>query len=445
MAIQRLSVNFRADILRDIHRHLEAGKCGTLIGVASCGKSRLVEFMGRPDAREHYLGEKWKSTLFPWVDGNDLLEMSEWGLYEKILHAILIQIEDSGIDGAQEKIEKVNQWYWKLAKPDNRHLARRLVGFALAELKDIRIVLLLDDFEKIFSAADESVFSGLRSLRDMFKKDNQYRVLYLCFSRKRLIRLRETVSPEFESFIELFKNFSRPIGCYSEDDALFMIQRLSEAYPLEGRIMTQELAQLLCEVTGGHAGLMDAAFHSKTEDKWGQGNLAKTLISAMGVWNECNSIWEGLDEDEQGALYAISCGQTPGEEAAYWLEKSGLIKRDTTGAWQCVELLRLFLIELLEITVDISLQHRTLIVEGNPVELTEREAIFCQVLYQARGQWCSHSELYKHLYSNHATSEFSRARTDIQVLAQRITNRVRQHCGGRSIIFHDSEHGYRMI
>ena len=57
MSILPLPLRYRADLLDKIYKHLQAGKCGALYGIASSGKSRLVEFMGRPDVRERYLGQ----------------------------------------------------------------------------------------------------------------------------------------------------------------------------------------------------------------------------------------------------------------------------------------------------------------------------------------------------------------------------------------------------
>ena len=65
-----------------------------------------------------------------------------------------------------------------------------------------------------------------------------------------------------------------------------MIQRLAEAYPLKRRL-TNDLVEQLIEVTGGHAGLIDAAFHSDTETNWVRTGLAHALINADSVWNKC--------------------------------------------------------------------------------------------------------------------------------------------------------------
>ncbi|HLF01062.1 MAG TPA: helix-turn-helix domain-containing protein [Anaerolineales bacterium] len=444
MTIKALPLTFRSDLIQLIHKHLEAGKCGALIGVASSGKSRLVEFMGRPDARECYLGEAWPRTLFPWVDGNDLLEYSEWGLCEKILSAVLVEL-DRLPNGADMR-RAVTPWYWKLTQLENRHLARRLVGFALAELKDIRrIVLLLDDFEHFIAHADDAVFRGLRALRDAFKHDHEYRLLYLLFSRHQPVVLRETISPDYESFLELFKNFTHPIGCYSREDALFMIERLSEAYPLNRRTMTLELAEQLYRVTGGHAGLMDAAFHSKTEAAWGQGDLARVLINAAGVWNECDSIWGGLDDDERSVLMAVVNGRDPGGAATRWLEATGLISRDTDSAPQVIELARLFLAALASQPPEIQPdeQRRALNVEGCVVELTEREFALAQALWKARGNWKPYAELYRAVYPGRP--EADTLILDVREIGRRVVAKVRRACAGRSIIFNDPERGFRMV
>lgn len=445
MAIRRLPLSFRKELLAEIHKHLEAGQCGLLIGVASCGKSRLVEFMGRQDVRRHYLGDNSCGTLFPWVDGNDLLELSEWGLYEKILNAIVLELKQAG-DAENEDLEKLEAWYWKLTQPDLRPLARRIAVYALADLKRVnRIVLLLDDFEKFFARADESVFSGLRSLRDTFKRDNQYRVLYLVFSRKQLVLLRDSMTPEFESFVELFKNFAYPVGCYSKEDALFMIERLSDAFPFRDRMMTLELAERLYRATGGHAGLIDAAFHSKTEVHWGQADITRPLIQASGVWNECASIWDGLTEAQQSALLAIASGEAPENESVTWLENSGLLRRDTNGALETIDLMRLYLTDYIANLPDIHTDPgRRMVIDGQAVELTEREFTLANALLDARGNWLGESELYQALHSHLPSPGIGSAVAEIHEVMRHVITKLRR-ADQRTIIFSDPDRGYRML
>lgn len=444
MSIERLPLTYRAELLRDIHRHLAAGKCGALVGVASSGKSRLVEFLGRPDVRRHYLGEAWPTVLFPWVDGNDLLERSEWGLYEKVLSAILTDL-DRLPDRGGESRAKVEAWYWKLVAPENRPLARRFVAFALTDLANNarRVVLLLDDFESFIAAADDGILSGLRSLRDHFKNDNEYRLLYLVASRRQLVSLKETATSGFESFLELFKNFTAPIGCYEEDDALHMIQRLSEAYPLARRALTPDLAKRLCGVTGGHAGLIDAAFHSKTEADWNRPDLGEALIASGGVWNECVSIWESLDDEDHSALMAIARGQDPGAAATHWLERSGIVKRDQVP--QVFEVFRLFLADMVkhgpEVKVDA--ERRALAVDGCSVDLAERELTLVAHLFANRGKLCEYAELYQRLYPNGAS--LNNAQNEVQGIVRRVQSKLSRACGARPILIHYPDRGYRMI
>jgi len=444
MSIERLPLTYRAELLRDIYRHLAAGKCGALIGVASSGKSRLVEFLGRPDVRQHYLGDGWTNTLFPWVDGNDLLERSEWGLYEKVLSAILTDL-DCLPDRGGEARAKVEAWYWKLVAPENRPLARRFVALAIADLGEAvsRVVLLLDDFESFIAAADDDTLSGLRSLRDRFKNDNEYRLLYLAASRRQLVSLKETATPGFESFLELFKNFTVPIGCYDEDDALHMIQRLSEAYPLARRTLTPDLAKRLVMATGGHAGLIDAAFHSKTEAEWNRPDLGEVLIASGGVWNECVSIWESLDDEDHSALMAIVRGGDPGAAATHWLERSGIVKRDQIP--QVFEVFRLFLADMVKHGPEVKIDpdRRALSVDGCSVELVERELTLVNHLFANRGKLCEYAELYQRLYPNGAA--LSNAQSEVQAIVRRVQSKLNRACGARPILIHYPDRGYRMI
>ena len=447
MSIHPLPLTYRADLLKKIYEHLQAGKCGALYGVASSGKSRLVEFMGRPDVRQHYqqyFGGDWTKTLFPWVDGNDLLEYTEWGLCEKILSAIIADLGQLPERGGAARAT-AQEWYWKLVLPENRQLARRLLMYALDDLPDYRVVLLLDDLDEFIAHAADAVYRGLRSLRDRFKRDNQYRLLYLLFARRRLTTLRdEEDAPAFESFLELFKNFSHPIGCYNHDDALFMIRRLADAYQLPGRAFTNEVAEQLIEVTGGHAGLIDAAFHSDTETDWARFGLARSLIQAAGVWNECVSIYGSLPEDNRTTLIEVAGGRDPGMAATHLLEEAGVVRRGLARTPQTMELLRLFLAEQDQLGPRLQLQpdRRAIHVDHHAVELTEREFLIVQQLYQRRGQDCSYFELHEALTPDAPFG--AAAREEMSNLLHRIDNKISSG-SQRRILMHTPGRSCRLL
>ena len=426
MNIHALPLTYRADLLKMIYVHLQAGKCGALYGVASCGKSRLVEFMGRPDVRQHYqqyFGGDWTKTLFPWVDGNDLLEYDEWGLCEKILSAIIAdlgRLPDHG--GAAQ--QTAQEWYWKLVQPENRKLARRLLTYALDDLAGYHVALLLDDLDEFIKQADEGIYRGLRGLRDHFKHDNQYRLLYLLIARRQLTDLHGEEEPAFESFLELFKNFSHPIGCYNHDDALFMIRRLADAYQLPGRAFTNEVAEQLIDVTGGHAGLIDASFHSGTEAEWTRLGLARALMSSAGVWNECVSIYESLTTENRATIIEVAIGNDPGVAATRFLEDAGLVRRGFSRTPRTVELLHLFLADPDQLGPHLRLypERRSIGVDTHTIELTEREFLVVQFLYQRRGQDCSYFDLHEALHSMAPFNDVTRE--EMGKLLHRLDNKI---------------------
>jgi hypothetical protein len=426
---------------------MQAGKCGALYGVASSGKSRLVEFMGRPDVRhqyQHYFHGDWMKVLFPWVDGNDLLERTEWGLYEKILAAVSADLDQLPEHGGEARL-KVQDWYWKLVQPENKHLARRMLMYALDELPEYRVVLLLDDLEDFIAKADEEVFRGLRSLRDRFKRDNQYRLLYLLFERRRLPDLRDDEnSAAFDSFLELFKNFTCPIGCYNHDDALSMIHRLAEAYTLPSRALTPDTAEQLIEVTGGHAGLIDASFHSDTESNWTRFGLPTALIQAPGVWNECVSIYESLSEEQRLHLIEVAHGGDPGLAATHLLEEAGLVRRRPSRAPQTIELLRLFLVEQDEHGPRIQLhpERRAVSIDRCTVEWVEREFRIMDQLHQRRGQDCRYFELHEAVTPQAPFD--SAAQEEMTRLLHRLENKLLKGCR-RRIIIHTPGRSCRLI
>src|SRR6185503_14661310 len=149
----------------------------------------------------------------------------------------------------------------------------------------------------------------LRALRDEFK----YKLVYITVTRRELHRLRPH-SPEFESFYEIIVVRSFAIGPYSDADARFMLDRLSARLPTPRPIDPAE-ARMLIQATGGHGGLIKAAFFAARagEDALDPG-LVDILVNESSVMDECRKIWESIEEeDHAGLIEAVNGRPITGE------------------------------------------------------------------------------------------------------------------------------------
>ena len=78
-------LTYRQEIAAPLFQLIQSGESAALVGSASMGKTRLLQFLRRSDVQRHYLGEDAAATWLVLVDCQRLAEASEWGLYELLL------------------------------------------------------------------------------------------------------------------------------------------------------------------------------------------------------------------------------------------------------------------------------------------------------------------------------------------------------------------------
>ena len=104
-----LQSSYRREVVQEIMNCILAGDSCALVGVASVGKSNLFRFLLRSDVQQEYLGDHVDRFIFLYIDGNSMVEMSEYGVYELLLHRMLEQIEN--LLGHDELLIRVDDLY----------------------------------------------------------------------------------------------------------------------------------------------------------------------------------------------------------------------------------------------------------------------------------------------------------------------------------------------
>ncbi len=152
-------------------------------------------------------------------------------------------------------------------------------------------------------------------------------------TRRAPLRIRVEIADWGESFYELFALNVFGLGPYNRADAEFMLHRLA----VRDRIsLTPNLVQQLCQVTGGHPGLLRATFNAVVYHGWATRDdyIADQLLDDARVREECDKIWYSLDEDEQQTLTGIARGQSSSmqdTELVSYLDVKGLLDRREGG------------------------------------------------------------------------------------------------------------------
>ena len=143
-------LTYRQETMAVIVRCLRAGESCAVVGIGSVGKSNLVRFLLRDDVLAHYLDVEAKSYIFAHVDANKLLERSEWGLWELVLHQLGVALRQH--EGDLKVIEEVESLHERAATPSTRYLALRYldraVAFVCGQL-GLRLVFLVDELDSV--------------------------------------------------------------------------------------------------------------------------------------------------------------------------------------------------------------------------------------------------------------------------------------------------------
>jgi DNA-binding winged helix-turn-helix (wHTH) protein len=399
MNSQSQSPTFRQETVRRIMTSVAAGESCAVVGVGSVGKSNLMRSLTEPAVSQHYLGDKAQQYLFLYIDGNAMLEMSAWGVYELMLHRIVERIE------AEQRPEaaQLDALYQRAVSQPGRDLILRYLDRGLKVLcgrLGYHVVFLLDEFDAIFASLDRHFFAGLRALRD----EHKYWLIYVVATRQELSRLRDV--RDSEAFYELVsRNNAFGLGPYSEDDAHAMITRLSAR---AGASLPQATVEQLLALTGRHPGLLRTGFWSLiTDPSVSSDDLFRELLGDAGVWDECRRIWDGLDGEEQAALAELAQGIWPpsgGPQVIELLCLKGILRSEELSCRQLFSpIFDAFVAEQdapFAEGIVVNVKSRTVHVRGHDItqELSRLEYELLEYLYRRCGEVCSRDEIIAALY-----------------------------------------------
>jgi hypothetical protein len=294
------NIDYRQEILTPLFNHIRGAESFYVIGGASMGKTRLLDFLTREDVQKHYLGELAGRTWLVRVDMNRLsLRNEAWAFYELLLSSIVLELSNhENINDLRKELVDLDA---RVIQNHDLLLALRFFEMAvnrLCQVFQFKLCFLFDEFDDAYRHLARETFSQLRAVRDA----NKNRVSYGIFLRNLPERLRP--SPDNESFYELLSRNMLGLGPYSKADTLQIIQQLESRrnFPL-----TPAQRDRIHEASGGHAGLVQAIFSILIENHHTLQNVGMPgWIESFGrqpvTIEECRKIWEGLASDERDGL-----------------------------------------------------------------------------------------------------------------------------------------------
>lgn len=389
-------LTYRAEIAAPLFDLLRAGESAAVIGPASMGKSRLLQFLLRPDVQQHYLGEAAASTWLVLADCNRQAELSEWGLYELMLTSLT---EAAAARPGAELRDWLNRLRREAITERNALLARRHVELAtraLCQEHDLRLCFIFDEFDATYKSLPAAALANLRALRDADK----YRISFVLLLRDHPERLRAPA--DSEGFYELISRSVLGLKPYTRPDALRVIAQLAarRSHPVTAE---QETAMLL--LSGGHPGLLVALFDAILQGSVRTSNeeLSKWGLAQPQVIEECRKLWGGLAADEQLALSRLAQGIGAAYGVRELLAVKGLILAGRPDAESIFSpVFREYVLAhgtLSEQMLSLDEGAAVVWVEGRRIaDLSPLEFELLRLLYRRRGQVCTRDEIVTTLY-----------------------------------------------
>jgi hypothetical protein len=308
----RHSPDYRMALTASVLSSLHRGECCALVGVGSCGKSRFMLHLTRPETAQYHLGDEAFSHLLILVECNAWLERTPWAAYESIVYNLVSTLrsyENPIVQNVRPRLESVYD-----AVVRERDIAFRYLTSGLDELMRgtrLKFTLCFDEFDYVIEEFDAQLFRNLRALRNRFK----YQLTYLVTTRYPMPHQRPLArQAEVEEFQELFADNSFAIGPYELKDAETMIKELEARlnFPLR-----HETRDMLIDLCGGHPGLMRSAFNlleAIKEQPTTPKRMGELLINEQMTWKECQRIWESLLGAERSALKRLATGRSTGQD-----------------------------------------------------------------------------------------------------------------------------------
>lgn len=392
-------LSYRREITTVIFQLLRSGESAAVVGPASMGKSRLLQFLLRPDVQQHYLGDAAGHTWLVLADCNRLAEASEWGLYELLLTSLT---EEAGGRLDADMRGWLNDLRREAITGANALLARRHVELAtrvLCREHGLRLYVIFDEFDELYRSLPPAALANLRALRDT----NKYSICYILMLRDHPARLRSPA--EVEGFYELVSRSVIGLKPYGEEDARRVIAQIAAR---RKRFPTPEQEKEMLWLSGGHPGLLVALSdvlvngHARPDDA----DPVEWALEQPQVVEECRKLWEGLAQDEQLALGRLAQGIGASYSARQLLLLKGLIRSDRGDAADFFSPLLAAYARAHSVsgTQELWLDEADMAVwvEGRRIELSGLKYDLLRYLYRRSGQVCTRDEIIGAIYRDEA-------------------------------------------
>lgn len=435
------STTYRQELAAPLFAKIQSRESCAVIGAASMGKSRLLQFILRADVRTHYLGAAEGATLLVWVDCNRMASFSAWGLHELLLTGLLEASVDHPI--AREQRATLTQLRREAIVERNKLLAQRNVELALQifcqELK-LQVCFILDEFDEAYRSLSARALASLRALRDRHK----YQVNYILLLRHHPVHLRPPM--DCEGFYELISRSLLGLGPYTATDARQVIEQISVRRGHELGALPEPVIQQILTLSGGHPGFLAALLDGLIAE--GSLSAGWSALAQVKVEEECRKLWEGLRREERETLHHIAQTVETDFRQRESLLLKGIIREERPGQVRFFSSLFANYAAQQAPTVEqglrIDLQTGAVWVEGRAVEaLTAREFELLACLAEEPGKLYEAEEILTSLYPN--GDDLSVDSGYVAALVRRVRAKIERDPSNPQYLLNVRGRGYRLV
>ena len=278
---------------RAVLTDLAAGRCAALVGLSNTGKSTLMQALSGQTAERMYTKLCGRKAVLIYVDCNRAVAISAQGFYEVVLRSLLEALADQVALDVTANLRGHHQAVTDAATAFNASLSFNLALTDLCEQLKRDLVLLIDEFDELYTALDDRALLNLRALRDRFPQQ----LMFVTATLRSLSRLRGTVLED--EFAEMFARSTYVMQPLSEVEGMALLSSMK----LPGLIADAE--RMAWQVSGGHPGMLIAAGLALADEAVPQGRSpAEHVIRHPAARAECMKIWNQLAQEEQVDLAA---------------------------------------------------------------------------------------------------------------------------------------------
>ena len=292
----------RENELRYLVDAIRHDRCCAVVAPSNMGKSKLLHSLKTDEVQRLIRQEAEKPVMTVFVDCVALKSESEF--YQILMGSIFLELEKSeevetavikNFESSVENIlqspnDTVSRFYFTMG-------LRRLL-----ERSDIKLILILDEFETILAEMPAHALGAFIALKDEFPQN----ITCILGVTQRLESIRAD-NDVFE-FRESFRMNTLVLRPLEKEDAIRFIQYKADRI---GVTIDEEELNRIFVLSGGHPGMMERILQLVANDDLDiRSQQAKTMLcNDIRLIEECERLWDELSKDEQQILLDLVSGQ----------------------------------------------------------------------------------------------------------------------------------------